>query len=170
VIQSVCHTGANGLPLGAELNEKYFKAIFLDIALAQTVLGLPKGDWVLDPARLLINQGPLTEAFVGQELLAHGDPGRQQQLYCWSREKAGSQAEVDYVTEIGRQVVPIEVKSGPRGRLKSLEILLAEKPHIPFGIHLSPDNFNHAERVRGYPLYAVGKLATQQLPVHGSKN
>lgn len=47
----------------------YYKTIFLDVALAQTVLGLDTGPWLYDPINLLQNRGAIVEAFVEQELL-----------------------------------------------------------------------------------------------------
>src|SRR3990167_10761960 len=80
----------------------------------------------------LIHSGALAEQFVGQELIAYANPYEKAQLHFWEREKKGSDAEVDYVVMIGSDVIPIEVKSGMTGKLKSMQVFLNEKKS-PFG-------------------------------------
>ena len=70
----IYHSSANGLPLGAEINPLISKVIFLDIALAQVMLGIDGGQWILEPTQTVVNLGAITEAFVGQEILAYSPP------------------------------------------------------------------------------------------------
>jgi predicted AAA+ superfamily ATPase len=123
----VYHSSSSGLPLGAEVNPLISKVIFLDVALAQSVLGIDCGQWILDPVHSIINRGAITESFVGQELLAYGSPFIKNQLYYWIREQRGGLAEVDYTAAVNGQVVPIEVKSGKTGSLKSIQVFLEKK-------------------------------------------
>ena len=60
------------------------------------------------------------EQFIGQELRTISN----ENLYYWSRDARGSNAEVDYLVETEGQIIPIEVKSGKAGSLKSLHLLL----------------------------------------------
>lgn len=154
----VTHSSANGIPLGAEATPSLFKVLFLDIGLAQTLLGLKRGAWILDTVQTIVNRGAIAEAFVGQELLAYNDPFSKHELYYWVREKTGANAEVDYITASNSQVIPIEVKSGKTGSLKSLQIFLSEKVQSPYGLHFSQRTFSSWRKIRSYPLYAV-KLA-----------
>jgi hypothetical protein len=48
-------------------------------------------------------------------------------LYYWQRGKKGAEAEVDYVIQCENQVIPIEVKAGTTGTLKSLHQFVKEK-------------------------------------------
>src|SRR3989338_5717686 len=66
-----------------------------------------------------IYRGRIIESVVGQELLAM-QSHTQKPLKFWVREKAKSQAEVDYVIPFQQYLIPIEVKSGKTGTLKSL--------------------------------------------------
>src|SRR5690606_30934244 len=50
-------------------------------------------------------------------------------LNFWVREKPTSVAEVDYVYSFESQLIPIEVKSGKEGALKSLHRFMQEAPH-----------------------------------------
>jgi predicted AAA+ superfamily ATPase len=149
------HSPANGLPFGAEINPLISKVIFLDIALAQVMLGIDSGKWILDPTQTVVNLGAITEAFVGQEILAYSSRDMKSSLYYWLREKSG-RAEVDYVVGINGNVIPIEVKSGVSGSLKSL-LMFLNKKKAPYGLQLSQKNFftEESKRVYGYPLYAI---------------
>ena len=78
-------------------------------------------------------------------------------LYYWQREKRGSQAEVDYVIELGDYIVPIEVKSGIKGKMQSLRIFMEEKKS-KFGVRTSLENFARMENINIIPLYAIGAI------------
>ena len=86
----------------------------------------------------------------------------RQQLYCWHREKKDSQEEVDFVVQIGQKVVPIEVKSGAIGKMKSLRIFMQEKGSC-YGIRTSMENFACYDNIRLYPLYAISNLLKESL-------
>ena len=159
IVHIITHSASNGLPLGAESKLSIFKVIFLDIALAQTLLGIDPGNWILKPEEMIINKGEIAEAFVGQELFANSDFFTKAKLYYWLREKRGSSAEIDYVTSKNNKIIPIEVKSGKSGILKSLKIFLNEKPHIEFALHFSQRNFSADNNIYSLPLYSVCKLA-----------
>ena len=157
IVNKVIYTAGQGVPLGAQKDPSDFKAIFLDVGLAQSILGLDVSDWLTDPENTFINQEALVEAFVGQELLAYADPTTREQLYYWHRDERSSQAEVDYVVQLERQVVPIKVKSGSGRTLKSLHMFLQSHPKAPYGIKFSTDNFSVFDNIQSYPLYAIAK-------------
>ncbi len=141
----------------AEADYHYFKATFIDVALAQRLLDLHPRDWFLQPNQSLMNKGELTESFVGQELLAYSDPTEKAHLYYWQRHERGSSAEVDYLSNIQGRVIPIEVKSGSGSSLKSLQLFLKTHPS-PYGVRLSTHPFSLHEKLHSYPLYAVSRL------------
>ena len=134
LLTTALHTKANGVPLGAEASGTHFKLFSLDVGLGNRLLGLKLGDPIL--VNELIHRGGLMEQFVAQELRALSAWNEEPQLYFWQREKKSSQAEVDFVVARGPQVVPIEVKSGEKGKAKSLGIFISEKSS-PFGLKLS---------------------------------
>lgn len=127
VAYCVYHTAANGVPLGVEINEKIFKVLFLDVGLASTRLGLSVLDLQDDQEIFLINSGAIAEQFVGQQLLYMKPPYETPELYYWVREKKSSLAEVDYVISKNQRVIPIEVKAGKSGVLKSLHSFVDQK-------------------------------------------
>ena len=54
-----------------------------------------------------------------------------------NRSKKSSTAEIDYIITKNNHIYPIEVKSGPAGKLKSLHIFLKEYPKCEIGIVLT---------------------------------
>ena len=128
MLHKVYRTSAQGIPLGAGVNFEKFKLIMLDIGLTQNLLGVSEKEWILNPLVAFVNKCVLGEALVGQEILAYAPANRESALYYWHREQRGSQAEVDYVINEYEKIIPIEVKSGSTGRLKSLHYFLENIP------------------------------------------
>jgi predicted AAA+ superfamily ATPase len=126
VCTKVLHTSGNGLPLGAESNEKFFKVLMLDIGLISVQLGL--SSTIHSEAKNIIfsNNGGLAEQFVGQQLRVAQTPLTASQLFYWQR-TGGRLGEIDYIIQQGNRVVPVEVKSGSAGSMKSMHQFMAEK-------------------------------------------
>jgi predicted AAA+ superfamily ATPase len=166
LVHRVVHSGGNGLPLGAESRPERFKPLLLDIGFMQALLGARPKDWLpaTDDLRPFINHGDVTEAFVGQELLAYQTASSDPQLYYWQRDKASSQAEVDYLTSLKGTVRPVEVKAGKTGRLKSLQVFLNEKRGASIAYRVAPLPFSRRGTVETVPLYAVSHLVEAPSP------
>jgi predicted AAA+ superfamily ATPase len=155
IVHKVLHSASQGLPLGAQANADRFKLLFVDVGLGQTMLGPGQGGWIIDPANACINKGGCTEAFAGQELMAYADPDMRTVLYYWLREARSSNAEVDYVTSLDGQAIPIEIKSGATGSLKSLHLFLAEHSNSTYGIRLFAGMPEIKDPILSYPLYCT---------------
>ncbi|PIV53232.1 MAG: hypothetical protein COS17_04880 [Elusimicrobia bacterium CG02_land_8_20_14_3_00_37_13] len=153
VIRQVIATAAAGIPLGAQSNDKKFKLNYLDIGLMQNACGL-QAKLLLDADIMQINSGSVAEQFVGQELRAYEDRYMDRQLFFWARDKRNSSAEVDYVYDAGALIIPIEVKAGKSGSLKSLRLFLEEKK-VPFGIRFAMDKLSLHEKILTIPLYMI---------------
>lgn len=127
----VCHRvigcAANGVPLAAKLQEKYLKMIFLDVGLSSAALGLSLEQLYLAEHLILNNIGGISEQVVGQTLRTISAPYAEPELFYWHRDEKGSSAEVDYVIQHRTKVIPIEVKSGSTGSLKSLHLFMGLK-------------------------------------------
>ena len=74
------------------------------------------------------HKGKIAEHIVGQELLSNKHL-ISSKLVFWVREKRGSQAELDYLYNYRGKLIPIEVKSGAKGKLKSLLLFMEETHH-----------------------------------------
>jgi len=127
VISKVVHSHCSGLPLQADQEEKVYKLLFLDVGLMNAICGL---DWRsmsrLDEAKL-INQGAIAEQFIGQHLqiMLADTPNRE--LNYWLREGRSANAELDFVVAIKGKIIPVEVKSGATGSMKSLHQFMGLK-------------------------------------------
>lgn len=97
---------------------------FLDTGLLNFGVGLQKE--ILGTKDLnFIYQGTMIEHLVGQELIAHKSTPLEK-LNFWVREKNSSDAELDFLYPFEGKAVPIEVKSGKTGTLKSLLLFMDE--------------------------------------------
>ncbi|MBF0450439.1 MAG: ATP-binding protein [Candidatus Magnetomorum sp.] len=131
ICHKVYHSPCAGIPLYADIEERIYKLIFMDIGIVNHICG---NDWITIQSLIdtqLVNEGPLAEQFIGQHLilLNHMPP----RLCYWLREKKVSNAELDYVISQGNLIVPVEVKSGKSGSLKSLQQFIAQKK-LPFAV------------------------------------
>ena len=103
------------------------KAVFLDVGLCSYMLHINRDQIrkkLIDP----FYQGGLIEMFVGQELLACDFYSRDT-LFFWIREEKGSSSELDFLVPFENGLIPIEVKSGSHGSLKSLHQFLARSSY-----------------------------------------
>jgi predicted AAA+ superfamily ATPase len=153
----VTHTAANGLPLGAEINPKQRKMLLLDTGIFQRLQGLNIGELLIEDDFNAINKRSIAEQYTGLELLKSSSPFRSVSLYYWHREAKSSSAEVDYVIQKEARIIPVEVKSGKTGSMKSLHMFMAEKKSQT-GVRVSLENYSVSEKILIYPLYAVSDL------------
>ena len=169
IAHRIPHTEANGVPLGAEADDRDFKVLFMDVGLLCRSCGLSVLDVEGAEDPMMVNSGAVCEQFVGQHLLHAGEPYEEPGLHCWIRQKRGSSAEVDYVISVGEKVVPVEVKAGRTGSLKSMHLFLREKGR-DFGLRFNADapslldaetsladGRNRSFRLLSLPLYMVGQ-------------
>jgi predicted AAA+ superfamily ATPase len=138
LIALVRASAAQGLPLTAGVRPKVFKAIFLDIGLMQHLAGIEAGTILRQTDLTHIYRGALAEQFVAQELLSTGPGSEHDRLYYWSRAARSSNAEVDLLVARKGCIHPVEIKSGPIGRMKSLSVFQKEHPNAGEAIVLSP--------------------------------
>ena len=171
----VVATSANGVPLDAESDEKRAKYLFLDSGLLLAILHLD-GQLGHDLIKLimtatpqdLINKGSITEMVAGLEISRYKSPVMRPRLFYW--EKTGNSiAEIDYLSIRSMKVLPIEIKAGTQGGMKSLWIFMREK-HLNNAVRCSLENFgsfdyidhdddNTIRHVDICPLYALSQLS-----------
>jgi len=130
------------LPLRAYIDRSAFKLYFLDIGLFRCLANIPS-DIVFQPGGVFEEfNGLMAEQFVLQELA-----GRE--LYYWVNEAS---AEVDFVGQFGRQIIPIEVKSGENVYAKSLRVY-REKYHPELAVRMSLKALEDNDGLLNIPLY-----------------
>lgn len=172
LIKPVRHTAANGLPLSSEVNEKFVRYLYLDTGLLLRVLDLDFGgaqsmnELILAGSEEdLVNKGKLAELSAGWEMVKAADSRHRYELYYWENLSKGSTSEVDYVIPYRMQVLPIEIKSGTSGKMKSLRLFM-EKKKLMRGIRSSLENFGMLtyesegimREITIIPLFAIGSL------------
>ena len=175
IVIPVVATSANGVPLDAESDEKRAKYLFLDSGLLLAILHLD-GQLGHDLIKLimtatpqdLINKGSITEMVAGLEISRYKSPVMRPRLFYW--EKTGNSiAEIDYLSIRSMKVLPIEIKAGTQGGMKSLWIFMREK-HLNNAVRCSLENFgafdyidhdddNAIRHVDICPLYALSQLS-----------
>ena len=162
LVVKVHHTSANGLPLGAAIDETNFKAFLSDTGLHQRILGLDLKELVSIDDTAFANKGSLAEVYTALQIASHMSMRHRPELYYWHREATNATAEVDFVLQHGDRMLPVEVKSGVRGSMKSLRLFMAEK-HVDMGVRISLENFATLPDVRILPLYAVHRITDGSL-------
>lgn len=178
IVKVVQHSAGNGLPLGAEINCKYKKYNYLDSGLLLRVLDLELGSAqpltemiLIGAAEELVNKGKVTEMVAGWEILKSLSPRTSHDLYYWENTSEGATSEVDYLISRDMIVIPVEVKAGVTGKMKSLRLFMRRK-HLLLGKRCSLENFGVIEftdsgddvnpeilkRIQIHPLYCLSTL------------
>lgn len=171
----VTHSNANGLPLGSESNPSCRKLLLLDTGLLMRLLNMTTGEISELTEHILtsnivelVNKGPMAEMVAGLEFLHYRTPNIRHEMFYWQRQSKNSQAELDYISSYRQTVLPIEVKAGVQGGMKSLWIFMREK-HLTNAVRCSLENFGSFDyidnqddgairHVQICPLYAISQL------------
>lgn len=137
---------------------------FLDTGLLNYVVGLQEHFFKFQDLHAFY-QGTLAEHIVGQELLAM-DMNRLKKIPFWVREEKQSNAEVDFVVPFQHLVIPVEVKAGKTGTLRSLHQYIERSPH-PYAVRLYAGPLQPSEAVTpggkpykllNLPYFLAGKI------------
>jgi predicted AAA+ superfamily ATPase len=160
----VYHTAANGIPLRAQTNEKIQKPLFLDVGLLSKACGVNYAEIEAADEVTLINSGSLCEQFIGQHLLYAKPSYEEPELFYWCREKRQSSAEIDYILNYGSKIIPVEIKAGKTGTLKSLHVFIQEK-QLNYGVRFNADTPSECEIPISLP-GASGKFRLLSLPLY----
>lgn len=175
IVIPVTHSNANGLPLGDEAVPTIRKMLFLDTGLMLRMLNMTMGDItdltthiLTSTAAEMVNKGSMAEMLAGLEYLRYRTPNLRHEMYYWVRQAKNSLAEIDYVLPLKSQVVPMEVKAGTQGGMKSLWEFMREKGVVS-AIRCSLENFGAYDYQDGKsgdvvrhvaicPLYALSQM------------
>lgn len=134
------------LPLKAYADYNAFKLYFLDVGLFRKLAGVSSESILDNEAVFREFNGLFAEQFVLQQMASRWP------MYYWS---SGATAEVDFVTEINGEVVPIEVKSGLNVKAKSLQSFRDKyRPKLAVRFSLRPVEYN--DGLLNLPIYLAG--------------
>ena len=140
------------------------KLLMLDTGLVNYSAGLQK-QMVISKRIDEVYNGRIAEHIAGQELLCLTTSVRSK-LNFWVPKKSNSQAELDYVLPWKDILVPIEVKSGASGTLRSLHRFIDEAPHdLAVRIYAGKYNVENTNTINGkkfrlinLPFYLIGQI------------
>lgn len=133
------------LPLQTNVSLNDFKFYMSDVGLCCASQNVLIEDIMLDNNNSSF-RGGLVENYVNNQLLSNG-----LQKYYW---KSNYEAEVDFITRLGLDVIPIEVKSSSNTRSRSLNIYVQKYKPL-YAIRISTKNFGFENGIKSVPLYAT---------------
>lgn len=154
LLYSVQNVSVAGLPLTA--SGKQFKLFFLDVGLMLRKSKLEYQSLYVKRELKSAFQGMLAEQFVAQQLIAQ----TEQQTYYWARTEPGASSEVDFVITQNGKIVPIEVKAGKSGSIKSLHYLLSRYPNIEKAIVFSQARQGREDKIEYVPIFWAGMVGS----------
>lgn len=160
VITKCFHCNAMKLPLAMSKDESVYKLYHLDSGLAAAMMDLDVKSYLLNEDSY---NGKLAEQVVAQNLISL-NPYDQSELFYWLKDKSSHNAEVDFVISSDGNILPIEVKSGPNSRSKSLFVFKEDHPKVKSGIIFSTEPFKisrnteHKFQKIHCPLYGLEKI------------
>jgi len=173
VIMAAYHCDGNGTPLRAEVDWRVRKLYFLDVGLLSSMCSLRHISLEQLRAGRFINEGVLAEQFVAQHLRFAAKRNVTPELNYWLREGRSNNAEIDFLLVSGGRIVPVEVKSGKAGSLKSLhrfmhdkqlqtavrlDLNLPSQQKVDVGFRLGKDAQKVQYKLRSAPVYTAEHL------------
>jgi len=138
IIQLIYPSTSFNLPLVVDFKRKP-RLQFLDTGLLNYASGIT-ADLIGIKSLDDFYRGKVVMHLVTQEILAQ-HPSPLYKPHFWVREKANSDAEVDFVLPYDQYLIPIEVKSGESGRLRSLHQFI-QLTDLKFAIRLWGNHFS----------------------------
>lgn len=136
------------LPLKAYEDLKAFKLFIVDVGLLSCMVRL-RADTLLDGNEIFKEfKGALTEQYVLQQLKTLPDL----QIYYWTNNRGS--AEVDFLVDNGKQVIPLEVKAETNLQAKSLKAY-RDKFNPPISVRTSMADYVQEDWILSLPLYAI---------------
>jgi predicted AAA+ superfamily ATPase len=128
MVTLACHTAANGIPLEGEREERHRKASLLDVGLLHALLRTPAGSAFPHLSEMAPSvRGQLAEQLAAQQLRCIAPAsGTEPTLHYWQR-SGGRAGEIDFLVQIATRIVPVELKAGAAGSMKSLHQFMHDK-------------------------------------------
>ena len=172
VVLRATHTHADGVPLAAQADPKTLKLFCLDIGLLNRITRLDHIPETALKDTKFINQGTLAEQFIAQHLHFQDTPALPPSLHYWLREGRANNAEVDFLIQANSNILPIEVKSGATGTLRSLhQFGKTKRPPLLIRFDLNPPALtpptSDSSALLSLPPYfctQIERLAKKQIP------
>ncbi|MCX2481034.1 AAA family ATPase [Pedobacter sp. MC2016-15] len=166
IIQLLYPTTNTNVPLLPDI-KKSPRLQVLDTGMLNFFAGLQK-ELILTKDIDHVYKGKIAEHIVAQELLA-AKYNVLNELHFWVREKKSSTAEVDFVILYNSMIIPVEVKAGATGTLKSLHSFIDEAEHsIGVRIYGGPLKVDRLTTLKGkdYTLLNLPFYLTSRIEIY----
>lgn len=151
LIYQVNRVNNSKVPLSAYQDFSAFKLYLLDVGLLSAMAGID--------AKTLLEGNEIFEEFKGslteQYVLCQLKQCTELDVFYWTADNAT--AEVDFITQIGRDNVPIEVKASENLQAKSLKTFV-QKYNTKVNVRTSMSNYRKDEWIINIPLYNIGNI------------
>lgn len=139
------------VPLSAYQDFNAFKLYLLDVGLLCAMAKLDVKT-ILEGNDIFVEfKGALTEQYVLNELKENMNTP----VFYWASEK--SLCEIDFIIQIGKNNIPIEVKANENLQAKSLKSFV-QKYNTKMNIRTSMSDYRKDEWLTNIPLYLIGEL------------
>ena len=122
-----------------------FKLFMLDVGLMGAMVGAPASEIIANSNIFKEYKGAFTELYVHNELIQKG-----LNLFYYSTDN--SLIEIDFVTQLGYKIVPIEVKAETNVKAKSLKMFVDQHPSLK-GVRISMLAYADQQWMQNLPLY-----------------
>lgn len=148
LVTKVTRVSTPGLPLSAYADEASFKLFCLDVGLLGALAGVDSKVIIEGNDLFTHFKGAMAEQYVCQQLVSDN----KLKPYYWSAPR--STGEVDFIVQMGGEVIPIEVKAEENLRAKSLGIFCKDNG-LTNAVRLSLSGYRRESWLTNIPLYAV---------------
>ncbi|RPH30540.1 MAG: DUF4143 domain-containing protein [Bacteroidales bacterium] len=125
-------------PIIADLKKRP-RLQFLDVGLLNNIL-LIQGELLSVSDMNNFHKGKIIQQLVTQQLVSIEETSRYSPHF-WVREEKDSNSEVDLIYQYGKYLIPIEIKSGKQGKLRSLHQFIERSQH-PYAIRMHAGGFS----------------------------
>ncbi|MDL2264269.1 ATP-binding protein [Synergistaceae bacterium OttesenSCG-928-I11] len=151
LVHRVHRATAPRIPLKAYEDPKAFKIFLADVGLLACMAGLDPVTLLAGNATFTEFKGALTEQYVLQQLKTRDEIG----VYYWTNDRGS--AEIDFLVDTGKAVIPIEVKAEANLKAKSLRTF-REKYCPNLAIRTSMSAYRREDDLLELPLWAIGYM------------
>lgn len=139
------------VPLSAYQDFNTFKLYLLDVGLLSAMAGVDSKT-ILEGNEIFEEfKGSLTEQYV----LCQLKQCTELTIFYWSSDKGI--AEIDFITQIGKNNVPIEVKASENLQAKSLKFFI-QKYNTNINVRTSMSNYRKEQMLINIPLYCIANI------------
>ena len=151
LIYQVNRVNNSRVPLSAYQDFNAFKLYLLDVGLLSAMAGLDEKT-ILEGNEIFEEfKGSLTEQYV----LCQLKECTELDTFYWSSDTG--MAEIDFIVQIGKNNIPIEVKASENLQAKSLKFFV-QKYETKINVRTSMSNYREEDWLINIPLYSIGNI------------